>query len=121
MASDYVLLIFQDDIMNAEYIRHMKPLADRFPEASFLWAGNDAIDENGAVIRRGLDTNRVEAIRPGSKPWRDLLYKGTVWTISGSLSKTVRLQALRFSPGSAAMRRLRIPAAGDPPGYVCVS
>ena len=82
--------------MHAEYPRHMKPLADRFPEASFLRAGNDDIDENGVVIRRGLDTGRVEMIRPGSKPWRVLLYEGAVWTISGSLSKADRLRHYGF-------------------------
>jgi glycosyltransferase involved in cell wall biosynthesis len=98
VTSDYVLLIFQDDIMNAEYMRYMKPLAEGVPEASFLWAGTDDIDENGAVIRQGLDTGRVEMIQPGSRPWRDVLYKGTVWTISGSLSKTERLRHYGFRP-----------------------
>jgi glycosyltransferase involved in cell wall biosynthesis len=98
VASDYVLLIFQDDIMNADYIRYMKPLAGSFPEASFLWPEIDDIDDNGAVIRQGLDTGRVEVIQPGSKPWRDVLYSGTVWTISGSLSKTEKLRHYGFRP-----------------------
>jgi glycosyltransferase involved in cell wall biosynthesis len=98
VASDYVLLIFQDDVMNAEYMQYMMPLVRNFPEASFLWAGIDDIDGNGAVLRRGLDTGRVEVIRPGSEPWRDVLYNGTVWTISGSLSKTDRLKHYGFRP-----------------------
>lgn len=98
VTTECVLPIFQDDIMDASYFRHMIPLIERFPEAPFFWAGIDNIDEDGAVICEGLDTGRVEVIQPGIAAWRDILCRGTVWTISGSLSKTNKLRQHGFRP-----------------------
>ena len=98
VATQYALLIFQDDILDASYFGQMKPLVERFPEAAFFWAGVDDIDEEGAVIRAGVDTGRVEAIPSGAAAWRDVLCRGSVWTISGSLSKRDRLAHHGFRP-----------------------
>jgi hypothetical protein len=96
VTSEYLALIFQDDMVTDTYLEQMKDVVRRYPQATFLWAAIDEIDETGTLRTRGLDTGRIEVIMPGPSAWRSALNRGTFWTISGSVSKTEALRWYRF-------------------------
>jgi glycosyltransferase involved in cell wall biosynthesis len=90
--TDYVSLVFQDDVIEDTYFEQMRQLAATYVHASFLWSAITIIDETSRECSKGLDTGRVEVISPGVHAWRDAMRRGTFWTISGSVSKTARLR-----------------------------
>jgi len=94
--TDYVSLIFQDDVVEAGYFWQMRRLISTHSAASFFWAAITVIDDAGDVLSEGLNTGRVEVISPGVEPWRSAVRRGTFWTISGSVSKTERLRHYGF-------------------------
>lgn len=94
--TDYISLVFQDDVIEDNYLAQMKHLTAAYPQASFLWSEITIIDETGKDRTVGLDTGRVEVIPPGVPAWRSGITRGTFWTISGSLSKTTRLRHYGF-------------------------
>jgi glycosyltransferase involved in cell wall biosynthesis len=96
--TEYICLIFQDDIVEESYFQQMKQLVAVHADASFLWAEITIIDHEGKQCAKALDTGRVEVIPPGVAAWRSAVKRGTFWTISGSLSKTARLRHYRFRP-----------------------
>jgi glycosyltransferase involved in cell wall biosynthesis len=96
--TDYVSLLFQDDVVENIYFEQMKQLAETYVHASFLWSEITIIDEASRECSKGLDTGRVEVIPPGVDAWRDAVRRGTFWTISGSVSKTARLRHYGFRP-----------------------
>jgi glycosyltransferase involved in cell wall biosynthesis len=90
--TDYVSLLFQDDVIEDTYLEQMKQLASTHVHASFLWPAITIIDDANTERSKGLDTGRVEVISPGVRAWRYAIKRGTFWTISGSVSKTERLR-----------------------------
>jgi glycosyltransferase involved in cell wall biosynthesis len=96
--TEYISLIFQDDVVEDTYFQQMKQLAAAHADASFLWAAITIIDHAGKQCAKGLDTGRVEVIPPGLPAWRSAVRRGTFWTISGSVSKTTRLRHHGFRP-----------------------
>jgi glycosyltransferase involved in cell wall biosynthesis len=103
--TEYVSLIFQDNLIERAYFQQMRLLIERYPQVSFFWTEITEIDEFDRIIRYGLDTCREELILPGCQPWRDVLRRGCVWTIGASISKTERLRHHRF--------RSDLPQCGD--------
>ncbi len=103
--TEYISLIFQDDVVEDNYFREMKNLAAAHPHASFLWAEITIIDHAGKTCNKGLDTRRIEVIPPGLDAWRAAVRRGTFWTISGSVSKKGRLRHHGF--------RADLPHCGD--------
>src|SRR5262249_16795482 len=86
--SEYMSILFQDDWVMPNYIFQMKDVSERYPSVSFLWPAINMVDGSGKrVLLQGLDTGREETIEPGVEPWVSALKRGTIWTISGSVSK----------------------------------
>jgi glycosyltransferase involved in cell wall biosynthesis len=94
--TDYVSLLFQDDVIENNYFEKMKQLAATYVDASFLWSEMSIVDGAGRECFKGLDTGRVELILPGVQAWQDAVRRGTFWMISGSVSKTTRLRHYGF-------------------------
>jgi glycosyltransferase involved in cell wall biosynthesis len=94
--TDYVSLLFQDDVIEHTYFEKMRNLVNAYGCASFLWSAISAIDRAGSEYSRGSNTGRVEVIPPGVEAWRDAVRRGTFWIISGSMSKTERLRHYGF-------------------------
>jgi glycosyltransferase involved in cell wall biosynthesis len=90
--TEYVSLVFQDNLIDREYFRQMHRLVEKHPEISFFWTGFTPIDEFGRVIWHGLDTGREELFLPGRQSWIAALQLGCFWTIGASTSKTQRLR-----------------------------
>lgn len=96
VASEWVALLFQDDLLKPSYVGECLALINQRNEADFIWFAIDTVDDSGNLICGGIDVGRREVIQPGVKPWQDALLAGTFWTISGSLSRTWSLRQLSF-------------------------
>jgi len=103
--TEYVSLVFQDNLIEREYFKQMRRLIEQNPEISFLWAGVTTIDEFGRTIEPGLDTGREELFLPGRQSWIAALQRGCLWTIGASISKAERLGRHGF--------RTELPQCGD--------
>jgi glycosyltransferase involved in cell wall biosynthesis len=103
--TEYVSLVFQDNLIDSEYFKQMRPLVTRNPEINFFWTGITAIDELGRVIWHGLDTGREQLFSPGRQSWIAVFQRGCYWTIGASTSKTERLRHHGF--------RTDLPQCGD--------
>jgi glycosyltransferase involved in cell wall biosynthesis len=103
--TEYVSLLFQDNLVETEYFEQMRLLVERNPEVGFLWSGVTTIDDFGRVIRLGLDTGREEIFLPGRQSWMAALQRGCFWTIGASISKAQRLRHYGF--------RTDLPQCGD--------
>jgi glycosyltransferase involved in cell wall biosynthesis len=89
-------LIFQDDRLKPDYLAEMRALAVRHPDVPLLWAAIDVLDVHDHVTAAGLASKGEESIEPAARAWRDVLLRGTYWTISGSFSRTAVLRRLGF-------------------------
>jgi glycosyltransferase involved in cell wall biosynthesis len=103
--TEYVSLVFQDNLVDKEYFEQMRLLVKRNQEVGFFWAGYTTIDEYGRVIRHGLDTGREVLILPGRQSWIAALQRGCFWTIGASISKAEKLRHHGF--------RTDLPQCGD--------
>jgi glycosyltransferase involved in cell wall biosynthesis len=103
--TEYVSLLFQDNLIEIKYFEQMRRVIEQNPEVSFFWTGVDDIDEFGGVIRHGLDTGREELILSGRQPWIAALQRGCFWYIGASISKTERMRHHGF--------RTNLPQCGD--------
>jgi glycosyltransferase involved in cell wall biosynthesis len=103
--TEYVSLVFQDNLIEREYFEKMHPLVKSNPEISFFWTGITTIDEFGRVIRHGLDTGHEKLFSRGRQSWIAALQRGCFWTIGASTSKTERLRHHGF--------RMDLPQCGD--------
>jgi glycosyltransferase involved in cell wall biosynthesis len=103
--SDWVGVLMQDDCLKPDYVGEMRRLIATHPAAEAIWATEDVIDADGRLVRRGLDTSRLEPIPPGPAPWRHALRQGCLWTISGSLTRRRLLLDVRL--------RTDLPHCGD--------
>lgn len=95
ISTAYTALIFQDDLPRADYLESLCNVARAHPAVAFLWAAIDVVSD-GNTETPGLDTGRVEIIEPSVSKWRNVLRRGTFWTISGSLSRTEDLRRYGF-------------------------
>src|SRR5215472_54183 len=89
--TEYVSLVFQDNLIDRKYFEQMRLLVKRNPEIDFFWTGVTAIDEFGEVVWHGLDTGCEQLFSPGRQSWIAALQRGCFWTIGASTSKTERL------------------------------
>jgi glycosyltransferase involved in cell wall biosynthesis len=103
--TEYVSLLFQDNLIDREYFEQIRRLIEQNPEVSFLWSGVTTIDEFGRTIEPGLDTGREELFLPGRQSWMAALQRGCLWTIGASISKAERLRHYGF--------RTDLPQCGD--------
>jgi glycosyltransferase involved in cell wall biosynthesis len=90
--TEYVSLVFQDNLIEREYFEQMYLLCENNPEINFFWTGYINIDEFGRAIGPGLDTGREELLSPGRQWWMAALQRGCLWTIGASISKAERLR-----------------------------
>src|SRR5438132_10079314 len=58
--TEYVSLVFQDNLLEREYFRQMYTSIDKNREINFFWTGYTNIDEFGIAIGPGLDTGREQ-------------------------------------------------------------
>jgi glycosyltransferase involved in cell wall biosynthesis len=105
VSTEYVSLVFQDNLIEREYFKKMRRLVEQNPEISFLWAAVTTIDELGRTIEPGLDTGREELFLAGRQSWIAALQRGCLWTIGASISKAERLRHHGF--------RTDLPQCGD--------
>jgi glycosyltransferase involved in cell wall biosynthesis len=103
--TEYVALLFQDNLIEMEYFEQMRRLVEENPAVKFFWTGVTTIDEFGRTIKPGLDTGREELFLPGRQSWIAALQRGCFWTIGASISKTERLRHYGF--------RQDLPQCGD--------
>jgi glycosyltransferase involved in cell wall biosynthesis len=103
--TEYVSIVFQDNLIEREYFKQMHRFVERNPEVGFLWTGVTTIDEFGRAIRPGLDTGHQELFLPGRQSWMAALQRGCLWTIGASISKAERLRHHGF--------RTDLPQCGD--------
>jgi glycosyltransferase involved in cell wall biosynthesis len=103
--TEYVSLIFQDNLIERDYFKQMRLLVERYPEINFFWTGYSIIHEFGRAIEPGLNTGREELFPPGRQSWTAALQRGCLWTIGASTSKTERLRHYGF--------RTDLPQCGD--------
>ena len=82
----WVVIVMQDDRLKPNYLETMLALTKKEIDCTAFWAAIDEIDENGRLVSKGLDTGRLEMIRPGVEAWIGALRRGCVWTISGSFT-----------------------------------
>jgi glycosyltransferase involved in cell wall biosynthesis len=94
--TEYVSLVFQDNLIEQDYFEQMRLVIEQNPEVPFLWTGVTAIDEFGSVVWHGLDTGHVKLFSPGRQSWIAALQRGCFWTIGASTSKTERLRYHAF-------------------------
>src|SRR5215831_11671704 len=103
--TEYVSLVFQDNLIEREYFDQIQLLVEKNPKINFFWTGITAIDAFGRVIWHGLDTGREELFLPGRQSWIAALQRGCFWTIGASISKVERLRHYGF--------RTDLPQCGD--------
>jgi glycosyltransferase involved in cell wall biosynthesis len=103
--TEYVSIIFQDNLIDREYFEQLHLLVEQNPDISFFWTGYIEIDEFGGAIRPGLDTGREKLFLPGRQSWMAALQLGCFWTIGASISKAERLRHHGF--------RTDLPQCGD--------
>ena len=94
--SEYVALIFQDDLLETDFAEEMQHLIERWPETSFFTAGSACIDERGAVLRSHTPDRNDRATPAGKSASQRVLLHGTSWIISGSVSRVSALRRLGF-------------------------
>lgn len=92
----WTAIIFQDDLLEPNYREVFLDTVRRHPGVSFFWAAIHTIDGQGQRVGQGIDSGREELIAAGFDSWRGVLLRGTVWTISGSWTRTASLQKLGF-------------------------
>lgn len=84
---DWICILMQDDYLYPSYLAEMSSLMRKYSDIPLIWATEDAINQLGEPLRPGRNTSREEPIRPGPEPWRNVLYSGCIWTISGSMTR----------------------------------
>jgi glycosyltransferase involved in cell wall biosynthesis len=84
---DWICILMQDDYLYPSYLAEMSNLIEKYSDIPLIWATEDAINHLGEPLRPGRNTSREEPIRPGPEPWRNVLYSGCIWTISGSMTR----------------------------------
>lgn len=94
--TEWSALVFQDDELTPEYLEDFMKLAIKHPGADFFWGGVNIYREAENRIIPGIDTYRQELIQPSHQAWESILERGTIWTISGSFSRTRTLQRYGF-------------------------
>jgi glycosyltransferase involved in cell wall biosynthesis len=94
--SEWVAILMQDDRLKPFYLEEMLCLIAEFPDAQAFWATEDAIRQDGRVLRKGRDTARTEIIEPGVAPWASILNRGCIWTISGSFTNRRLFTSIPF-------------------------
>lgn len=85
--TEWVVILMQDDQLKPSYLEEMLALVSKYPSGQAFWATDDTIGPNGQILVRGNDTSRVEFINPGKSAWLQVLKQGSIWTISGSLTR----------------------------------
>ena len=98
ITTPWTCIIFQDDRLSKDYLGSMRAVAGKHDGVPMIWAAINTIDAEGNVVHAGIDSGRVEVIDPGPVSWRSVLLRGTIWTISGSLTRTSKLQEYGFRP-----------------------
>jgi hypothetical protein len=68
METEFAVLMGCDDLMLPNYVRHMKSLIARFPDASIIQPGVSVIDETGLPSRPIADRVKSHYRLPGSGP-----------------------------------------------------
>jgi glycosyltransferase involved in cell wall biosynthesis len=96
--TELVALVFQDDLLLADYAAEMRALAARRSEANFFTAGFARIDRAGATIALPVGSGGEWTKSPGVSSWREVLLNGASWIISGSVSRTAVLRGYGFRP-----------------------
>ena len=96
ITSQWTVLIFQDDRLMPDYLESMLAITERHRACTLIWAAINIIDPCGKVTHAGLNTGREEPIASGVEAWKGVLLRGTIWTISGSFSRTLTLQKYGF-------------------------
>jgi glycosyltransferase involved in cell wall biosynthesis len=103
--TEYVSLVFQDNLIERDYFEQMRLLVNQNPGINFIFTGVTAIDEFGGVVWHGLDTGREQLFAAGRESWIAALQRGNFWTIGASTCKTERLRHHGF--------RTDLPQNGD--------
>jgi len=96
VTTTWTAIVFQDDRLHTSYLQEMLSLTARHPGVAMFWAAISTINGVGQIIDAGIDSGREELIEPGPGAWRSVLLRGTIWTISGSFSRTSTLQEYGF-------------------------
>jgi len=94
--TEWVSILMQDDRLKPRYLEEMLGVIRQNTNARAIWATEDSIDESGKLLGAGKDTARMERIQPGVAPWRSVLFRGCIWTISGSLTARSLFQQFPF-------------------------
>lgn len=84
---DWICILMQDDYLYPSYLAEMSNLIGKYSDVPLIWATEDTVNHLGNFLRSGKNTGREESIRPGPEPWRNVLYSGCIWTISGSMTR----------------------------------
>lgn len=92
----WTCLVFQDDRLRSDFTLLLRRITQEHPEVASIWCAINVIEATGRTTSRGIDSGRTELIWPGACTWRSILLRGTVWTISGSLTQTRILREYRF-------------------------
>jgi glycosyltransferase involved in cell wall biosynthesis len=90
--------IFQDDMIHESYFRAMRSVTEKYRKIEFFWAEIDILDDAERMIQPGRNTGSEVIISPGTTAWLSVLQRGTIWTISGSVSRTNGLREYGFRP-----------------------
>lgn len=88
--------IFQDDVLDRNYLDTFLSLSMRYRGVDYFWAEINIIDHNSFITKKGLDTGRIELIKPSWNAWKNVMKQGTIWTISGSFNRTSSLRSSNF-------------------------
>lgn len=105
LATDWVVVLMQDDRLRSDYVQAMRSLVAAHPTCDGFWSAHQVIDASGAVIATGRDTGRQDVLRPGVAVWTGALERGCFWTISGSMTRRQLFDAEPF--------RTDLPHCGD--------
>jgi glycosyltransferase involved in cell wall biosynthesis len=94
--TEWISLIFQDDELMPTYLDDFLALSIQNPSVDLFWSEVKIYLESGDRVIDGIDTHRQELIQPSQLVWESVLERGTIWTISGSFSRTRILRDLGF-------------------------
>ena len=84
---EWICILMQDDYLYPSYLAEMSSLIEKYTDIPLIWATEDVINHLGERLRHGRSSSREERIQPGPEAWRNVLYSGCIWTISGSMTR----------------------------------
>ena|GEM_PF-5339326 len=80
-------ILMQSDRLKRTYVEEVTHLIDQYPDIGAFWFIEDMIDKEGELKQKRPSSRDVVHISQVPEPYTNILIRGTIWTISGSLIK----------------------------------